>query len=327
MTTRRDLLIALGAGGCALPFLSFAQQSAKVARIGYLGPTSAESAAPRLAALRKGLRELGRIEGKNLVIEFRWADDQYDRLPALAAELVQLKVDLIVTHGTPGTRAAKKATSTIPIVMAISGDALLTGLVANLKRPDGNITGSTFFNPELAAKRLEVLKDTFPAIKRIAVLHNPDNPAMATVLDAMVQTAKAKKLELQQVGARNPKEFPEAFAMMVKHRAEALVVIEDGMLNGHLKTIADLALGRKLPAIGLPEFADAGALLAYGVNLVQMFERAAVFIDKILKGVKVKELPVERASTFETVINMKTAKALGVKFPDSMRLRADRVVE
>ena len=327
MTTRRDLLIALGAGGCALPFLSFAQQSAKVARIGYLGPTSAESAAPRLAALRKGLRELGRIEGKNLVIEFRWADDQYDRLPALAAELVQLKVDLIVTHGTPGTRAAKKATSTIPIVMAISGDALLTGLVANLKRPDGNITGSTFFNPELAAKRLEVLKDTFPAIKRIAVLHNPDNPAMATVLDAMVQTAKAKKLELQQVGARNPKEFPEAFAMMVKHRAEALVVIEDGMLNGHLKTIADLALGRKLPAIGLPEFADAGALLAYGVNLVQMFERAAVFIDKILKGVKVKELPVERASTFETVINMKTAKALGIKFPDSMRLRADRVVE
>ena len=327
MTTRRDLLIALGAGGCALPFLSFAQQSAKVARIGYLGPTSAESAAPRLAALRKGLRELGRIEGKNLVIEFRWADDQYDRLPALAAELVQLKVDLIVTHGTPGTRAAKKATSSIPIVMAISGDALLTGLVANLKRPDGNITGSTFFNPELAAKRLEVLKDTFPAIKRIAVLHNPDNPAMATVLDAMVQTAKAKKLELQQVGARNPKEFPEAFAMMVKHRAEALVVIEDGMLNGHLKTIADLALGRKLPAIGLPEFADAGALLAYGVNLVQMFERAAVFIDKILKGVKVKELPVERASTFETVINMKTAKALGVKFPDSMRLRADRVVE
>jgi putative ABC transport system substrate-binding protein len=322
---RRRLIVALGAGAAAAPLSLFAQQT-KIARVGYLGPTTAAGAASRIAALREGLKKLGFVEGKNLAIEFRWADDKYELLPKLAAELVALKVDVIVTHGTPGTRAARQATSIIPIVMATVGDALLTGVVANLVRPEGNITGSTFFNPELAAKRLELLKDAFPAIKRVAVLQNPDNPAMKPVLEAMEQTAKAKKLELQPIGVRNPQDFAGAFAAMAKNRAEAVVVIEDAMLNANLKPIADLALSRRLPAIGLPEFADAGALLAYGVDLVQMFSRAAVFVAKLLKGAKVSELSVERATTFETVINLKTAKALGIKISDAMRLRADRVI-
>ncbi len=327
MNNRRKLVFALGAGALAAPLSSFAQKPPKVARIGYLGPTFAAGAATRIEALRAGLRELGYVEGKNLVIEFRWADDKYELLPKLAAELVGLKVDVIVTHGTPGTRAAAKATTTIPIVMATAGDALLTGLVTNLARPEGNITGSIFFNPELAAKRLEVLRDTFPRIRRIAVLQNPDNPAMAPVLAEMAKIAKALKLELQPVGARSPQEFESAFAAMVKNRAEAVVVIEDAMLNGNLKLIADIAIQRRMPAIGLPEIADEGALLGYGVSLIQMFRHAAVFVDKLLKGARVNELPVERASTFQTVINLRTAKALGVKFPDSMRVRADRVVE
>jgi putative ABC transport system substrate-binding protein len=326
MNNRRKLLFALGACVLAAPPASLAQ-TGKTHRIGYLGPTSAAGAETRIAALRAGLRELGYVEGKNLAIDFRWADDNYDQLPQLAIELVQLKPDVIVTHGTPGSRAAMKATSTIPIVMATAGDALLTGLVSNLARPEGNITGSIFFNPELAAKRLEVLRDTFPRLKRVAVLENPGNPAMKPVLAAMEESAKQLKLELLHVGVRGPKDFDAAFATMAKSRAEAMVAIEDAMLNGNLRRIAELALQKHIPAIGLPEFADEGALLAYGVNLVHMFRRAAIFIDKIFKGTSIKQIPVERATTFETVLNMKTARTLGIKFPDSIKIRADRIIE
>ncbi len=326
MNKRRNLLVALGAGALAAPFASFAQP-AKTARVGFLGPTSAAGAKNRVEALRAGLRELGYVEGRNLLIEFRWADDKYDRLPQLAAELVQLKVDLIVTHGTPGTRAAKQATSTIPIVMAVAGDATLAGLVANIARPEGNVTGLTFFNPELAAKRLEILKDTFPQIKRVSALHNLDNPGMAPVLKAMEQAAKSLKLDLQQVGVRAPGDLESAFAAMAAKRAEAVVLVEDAMLIGNIEKIAFLAAKHRLPAIGLPELAQAGGLMAYGVNLVQMFRRAAVFVDKILKGAKLTALPVERATNFELVLNMKTAKAMGVKFPQSILVRADKVIE
>ena len=324
--TRRKLLIALAAAALA-PTALRAQPSGKIHRIGYLGPTTAAGAVTRIAALRAGLRESGYVEGKNLVIEFRWAGDNYELLPKLAAELVRLKMDVIVTHGTPGVRAAKQATSTIPIVMATAGDAVLTGLVANIARPEGNITGLTFFNPELAAKRLEVLKDTFPRIKRIAVLQNPDNPAMGPVLKEMEQTAKSLKLELLQVGARVPEDIENAFAAMAAKRAEAVVAVEDAMLNGNIRKIADLAAKHKLPAIGLPELAEAGALMAYGVDLVQMFRRAAHFVDKILKGTKLTDLPVERASKFELIVNLKTAKALGIKIPNSILVRADKVIE
>ena len=326
-STRRRLLIVLGAGAFAAPLACFAAQPAKVARVGYLGPTSAAGAKSRIEALRAGLRELGYVEGKNLVIEFRWADDKYERLPALMAELTGLKVDVIVTHSTPGTRAAKQATTTIPIVMAHAGDAVIAGLVANVARPDGNVTGSTFSTPELAAKRLEVLRDTFPRIRRVALLQNPDNPAMGPVLKAMQQTANALQLELQQIGVRTPDELEGAFLAMAAKRAEAVVAIEDPMLNGNIEKIADLAVKHRLPAIGLPELAEAGGLLAYGVDLIQMFRRAAYFVDKILKGVKVSALPVERATRFELVLNMKTAKGLGLKIPQSILVRADRVIK
>ena len=327
MNKRRKLLVAFGAGAFATPLACFAAQPAKVARVGYLGVTSAASAKSRIEALRVGLRELGYVEGKNLVIEFRWADDKYERLPALMAELIGLKVDVIVTHSTPGIRAAKQATTTIPIVMAHAGDAVLAGLVANIARPDGNVTGSTFSNPELAAKRLEVLRDTFPNIRRVALLQNPDNPTMVPVLKAMQQAANALKLELQQIGVRTPDELEGAFAAMAAKRAEAVVAIEDAMLNGNIEKIADLAARHKLPSIGLPELAEAGGLLAYGVDIVQMFRRAAYFADKILKGVKVSALPVERATKFELILNMKTAKMLGLKIPNSILVRADKVIE
>lgn len=327
MNTRRKLLVALGAGAFAAPLACFAAQPAKVARVGFLGATSAAGAKSRIEALRAGLLELGYVEGKNLVIEFRWADDRYERLPALVIELIGLKVDVIVTWGTPGTRAAKQATTTIPIVMGHVGDAVLIGLVANLARPDGNITGSTFFNPELAAKRLEVLRDTIPRIRRVALLQNPDNPAMGPVLKAMQQTANALKLELQQIGVRTPDELEGAFSAMAAKRAEAVVAIEDAMLNANIERIADLAARHRLPSIGLPELAEAGGLLAYGVDLIQMFRRAAYFVDKILKGVKVSALPVERATRFELILNLKTAKAMGLKIPQSILVRADKVIE
>lgn len=326
MNNRRKLLAALGAGAFGVPLACFAQ-SAKVARIGYLGPTNAAGAKNRIEALRAGLRELGYVEGKNLTIEYRWADDKYDALPKLAAELAQLKVDVIVTHGTPAVRAAKQATSTIPIVMAIVGDAERAGLVANMARPEGNVTGSTFSNPELAAKRLEVLRDTFPHIKRVAALHNLDNPGMAPVLKAIEQSAKTLKLDLQQVGVRTPGELEGAFSAMAAKRAEAVVLIEDGMLIGNIAKIAELAAKHRLAAIGLPELAEAGGLMAYGVNLVQTFRRAAYFVDKLIKGAKVADLPVVQADKFELVLNMKTARALGIKVPPAIMMRTDKVIE
>ena len=326
MNNRRKLLFILCATAFAAPYAAIAQ-TGKTYRVGFLGPSSAAGSKSRVEALRAGLRALGYAEGKNLVIEFRWADDKYDQLTKLASELVHLKIDIIVTHGTPGIRAAKQATASIPIVMATAGDANIAGLVANISRPEANVTGLTFFNPELAAKRLEVLRDTFPRIKRIAVMQNPDNPSMTTVLAAMAQTAKMLKMELQPVAVRSAKELESAFAAMTKNRAEALIVIEDATLNGNLKKIADLAIKHRMPAISLPEFAEAGALMAYGVDLVEMFRRSAYFVDRILKGAKIADLPVERASKFELILNMQTAKAFGTKFPDSIKLRADRVIE
>ena len=328
MTNRRRVLIALGAAAFTTPLSVTAQQQrGKIARVGYLGSTSAAAGKSRIEALRAGLRELGYVEGKNLVMELRWADDRYELLPQLAAELVRLKVDVIVTHGTPGTRAAKQATSTIPIVMAIAGDAVVTGLITNITRPGSNVTGSTFSNPELAAKRLEVLRDTLPRIRRVAVLKNPDNPAMGLVLKAMEQSAQSLKLELQEVAVRAPEELESAFAGMGAKRAEAVVVIEDAMLNGNIKRIADLAARHRLPSIGLPELAEFGGFIAYGVDIVQRFHRAAFFVDKILKGTKVSDLPVERATKFELIINKKTAKAIGVAIPPELLLRADKVIE
>jgi putative ABC transport system substrate-binding protein len=327
MNKRRKLIIALCASALAAPLPSFAQQPVKIARIGFLGAASASGYTRQLDGFRLGLRDFGYMEGKNIVIEYRWAEGNYARLAELAAELVRSKVDVIVTHGTPGTRAAKGATTTIPIVMAISGDAVATGLVVSLSRPGENITGSTFFDPELSAKRIELLKEILPRITRVAVLVNPDNPVIGPMFKAMEITAKSLKLELQQFAVRGPNEFENAFSAMAQKSVKAVAIQEDGMLNANVRTAGDLTTKKRLPAIGNIEVAQAGGLLGYGVNFPETFRRAAYFVDKILKGVKPADLPVEQPTVFELVINMKTAKALGIQIPQSVLLRANRVIE
>lgn len=328
MINRRKMVLALGAGALAAPFTAFAQQpTPKVHRIGFLGAVSASDFESRVDALRAGLRDLGYVEGQNLIIEFRWAEGKYDRLPELAAELVRLKVDILVTHATVGTRAAKQATTTIPIVMAASGDPVAAGVVASLARPGGNITGSAFFNLELSAKRLELLKEAVPRTKRVAVLVHLDSTTNGLQLDAMEPAAKLLKVELQQFKVRGPNEFESAFTAMAKRRVDAVVINEEPMLIANAKGIADLAAKQRLPSIGFKEIAEAGGLMAYGVNILEMYRRAAVFIDKILKGTNPRELPIEQATRFELLINMKTARALGIKFPNSILVRADKVIE
>ena len=296
-------------------------------RIGFLGSTSAAGLASRLEAFRVGLRDLGYIEGKNLVIEFRWAEGKYDRLPELAAELVRLNVDLIVTAATPGVRAAKQATTTIPIVMASVGDPVASGLVASLARPGGNITGSTFFQPELMAKRIELFKEAMPRITQVAYLMNPDNTAATLNLRAMEITAKSLKVGLQLFPVRGPNDFDGAFAAMAKKRVNAVVINEEPMLMANVSAIADLAIKRRLLSAGGKEFAEAGGLLGYGIDTSEPFRRAAYFIDRILKGTKPGDLPVERATRFELIINLKTAKALGIKIPQTLSQRADKLIE
>jgi ABC-type uncharacterized transport system substrate-binding protein len=324
---RRAFMAAIAGGLLAAPLATQAQQPGKVHRIGYLGVTTAFAHARYVEALRLGLRDLGYVEGKNLAIEYRWAEDKYDRLPDLAAELVRMTVDLIVTHATPGTLAAKHATTTIPIVMAISGDAVATGLVASIARPGRNITGSSFFFPELSAKRLELLTEARPAARRMAALVNPDNPAHTLALKARESMAKVLKVELEVVEVRGPQDFSDIFSAMVKRRVEAISVLDDPMLIANARQIADLAVTARLPTIGFREIVDAGGLIAYSVDFPAAWRRAAAFVDKILKGAKPAELPVEQPTKFELVINLKTAKALGLTVPPSLLQRADQVIE
>ena len=323
---RRDFIGACGLAVGLRAGLAPAQ-AGRMRRIGYLGPTSAAGAVTRLAALRRGMRRLGYVEGRNLVIVTRFGGDSYTPLGALAGELADLKVEVIVTHGTPGTRAAIEGGPAIPVVMAIAGDTVLGGLPAGLREAGGNVTGTMFFNSALAVDRLHLLRELLPGIRSVAALHNRTNPAMVPVRRALVQAAQALKLELLLTGSIGPGEFPGAFARMEGRRCEALVVVEDAMLNTNLKTIADLALASRLPAIGQPEFAAVGGLLAYGVDLVAIFERAAVFVDKILRGASPQVLPVERATRFEMIVNRRTARALGIAIPDSIASRADQVIE
>jgi putative ABC transport system substrate-binding protein len=328
MNIRRKLLIALGTAALVAPFAVLAQQKGKVWRIGFLGATSASGLAGRVDALRAGLRDLGYVEGKNIAIEFRWAEEKYERLPQLAAELVRLKVDVIVSHGGAGTLAAKSATTIIPIVMASSGDPVALGLVASLARPGGNVTGMAGFGSEGTAKRLELLRDAFPRTRQVAVLLNPDNPGnIKNVIPAMETAAKSLKLELQQFPVRGPGEFESAFAAMAKRRVDAVVTTDDGVFIVNAGAIAKLAARMRLPSIGLPEFAEAGGLMAYGADRRELFRRAAYFVDRVFKGAKPGDLPVEQATRFETVLNQKTAKALGLQFPERVLARADRVIE
>lgn len=324
---RRRFVAALGSV-CGAPLEVLAQQPAKPARIGFLIPAYPSSYASRVEALRAGLRERGLAEGSDFVIEFRWAEGKYDRLPGLAAELVRLKVDLIVTGGTPGTRAAKQASATLPIVMAVSGDAVATGLIASLARPGGNVTGTTYFDPELHTKRLELLREAAPRIARVGALINPTNPqAMGTTIQTLRLAAQSLKIELPLFEARSPDEFAGAFAAMARQHVDAVQVVDDPMFLGNLPAIAELAAGHRLPSTGAKEYAEAGGLIGYGVDFAGTFHRAAYFVDRILKGTRPGDLPVEQATRFELVINRKAALALGLTVSPQLLLRADKVIE
>jgi putative tryptophan/tyrosine transport system substrate-binding protein len=323
---RREFITLLGGAAVAWPLAARAQRT-EIHRIGYLGSDSASSIATRADPIRAGLRELGYVEGKNFAIEFRWADGNYDRLPDLAAELIGLKIDVLVTPGTPATAAAKRVTRTIPIVMTVVGDAVASGLVDSLARPGGNLTGITFFLPELAAKRLELLKEVMPGISQVAILVNPSNPANRPIFHAMEATARSLMLGLHQFEARGPNEFDGVFSTMAEKRVDAVVIIDEAMLIAHVRAIADLVAKQHIPSAGFKEFAAAGGLMAYGPNRLEMFHRVAYFVDKILKGSKPADLPVEQPTKFEFVINLKTAKALGITVPPSLLARADEVIE
>ena len=306
-----------------------AQQAAKIARIGYLATNRAAN--PHLPeAFRQGLRDLGYVEGRNLVIEYRDAEGKLERLPALAAEVVALNVDVILAPGTPQTLAAKQATKTLPIVFAIAADPITDGLVTSLGRPGGNATGLSFLAPELVGKRLELLKQAIPGVTRVAVLWQPGAYGERTDKDMLKGAdvaARALGVRLQVVEARSPADFDRAFSDMTRARAGALTVLGSSMFVSERRRLVDLAAKNRLPAVyPQTEYVDVGGLMAYGPNAADMFRRAATYVDKILKGAKPGDLPVEQPTRFELVINLKTAKALGLTIPQSVLSRADEVI-
>ena len=323
---RREFITALG-GATALPFAARAQQAAKVYRIGYLGVASHAGYAREIEALLRGLRQLGYEEGKNIALYYQFAEGDYDRLPALASELVTVKVDVIVTHSTPGARAAKQATSTIPIVVTAAADLVSSGLVPSIARPGGNLTGLTFFFAEICAKRVELIKEAVPGVTRLGVLVNPYNPSGAIALTAMERVAGSLRMELLPMNVRAPEDFVGAFTMLVSRGAQALTFIEDGVLNSNARYIAQLAMQNRLPMIGESSVPEAGALMAYAVDRYDLWFRAAFLVDKILKGAQPADLPIDQAAKFDLVINLKTARAFGLEMPTSILLRATQVIE
>jgi putative tryptophan/tyrosine transport system substrate-binding protein len=321
---RTALTLALALGIFTAPLAAGAQSERKIPHIGYL----ANPSGPTVDAFRQGLRELGYVEGQNIILEYRWAEGRIDQFPALAAQLVQLKVDLIVVSSTPAALAAKQATATIPIVMTVGADPVGSGLVASLRRPGGNVTGLSNLAEDLIAKLVELLKAAIPRVSRVAVLANPRNQVHPTFLRGVDAAARALNVQLFPMKARDPAEFDGAFSAMVRERVGALIVLPDPTFVSARKEIVDLAAKKRLPAIyGFREFADAGGLMAYGVNLADNFRRAARYVDKILKGAKPADLPVEQPTRFELVINLKTARALGLTIPQSVLARADHVIQ
>ena len=323
---RREFITLLGGATVAWPLAARAQQPAKSV-IGFLGMASPSTFASRLEGFRLGLRDFGYVEGRNITIEYRWAEGRYERLPGLAAELVRSNVNLIVTHGTPGSLAAKRATTTIPIVMASIGDPVANGIVASVARPGGNITGQSFFNPELRAKRIELLKEVMPRLTHVAVILNVDNPAIGPEFQAMETAAQALNIKLQPFRLREPSELVSAFERMEQAHAEAVETGDDPLSVGNVGAIVALAARGRLLSIGPEDVARAGGVIGYGVDFVAIFRHAAFFVDKILKGANPADLPIERASKFQFILNRKTAKALGFELPQSILLRADEVIE
>lgn len=331
IVSRRQFVTTLGSAVLAVPITSFAQQQqAKTPRIGFLHPAVPQNnTSPFLEDFREGLRALGYVEGKSLQLEIRWGEGKLERLPALAAELVRLKVDVIVAMTSPSVLAAKQATQTIPIVMPLSSDPVADGLVASLARPGGNITGLSMMAPELGAKRLQLLKEVFPSLSRpVAVIWNPDYAGMAARFQQTESAAPAAGMGVRSVEVRNSAELERALESMGRDHPEALVLLADPLTLSQRLRIVEFAAEARLPAIyENSPFVDAGGLMSYGPNVSELIRRAATYVDKILKGAKPADLPVERPTKFELVINLKSAKALGITIPRSVLLQADRVIE
>jgi len=324
---RREFITLLGGVAAGWPLVARAQPAGKIYRIGFLGVTSRAEYRGQVDALQTGLRQLGYEEGNNVVFEYRWAEGRYDRLLGLAVELVNLKVDVLVAHSTPGARAAKQATSTIPIVVCAVADPVDVGLVASLARPGGNLTGLTFFLAEICAKRVELIKEAIPNLTRVAVIINPGNVSHSIVLELMQQTAAALGVELVPVEVKTHDDIAAAIAGVATRSASALVAIEDPLVISNARQIADFALQNRLPLIGFKPQAEASALMEHGPDFLDLFYRAATLVDKILKGTSPANLPIERAVKFELIVNLKTAKALGVTVPLTLIASADEVIE
>jgi putative ABC transport system substrate-binding protein len=325
--TKKSFVWLLAIFSVASVSIAQAQEPPNPPRIAYLTASALSTMSARIEAFRQGLRELGYVEGKNIVIEWRSTEDKPDRLPALATELLSLKVDVIVTGGPSATRAAKGATSTIPIVMSTDPDPVANGFVASLARPGGNITGLATLAPELSGKRLELLKETVPKLSRVAVFGTSTTPGNAQNIKETELAARAFGLQLQSLDVRAPKDMETAFRAAGKARADSIIVLSGPMVNSHRSQIVDLAVKSRLPAIyPWPEYVEDGGLMSYGPSLTDLNRRAATYVDKILKGRKPADLPVEQPIKFEFIVNLKAAKQIGLTIPPNVLVRADRVI-
>lgn len=328
MNNRRKLIIALGAGALTAPFGSFAQPG-KVWRVGFLSPVSASGISQYTDAFLKGMRELGYVEGKNLVVERRFADSNSERLSGMAEELVRLNVDVIVAAGgSPAIGAAQKATTTIPIVMATSGDPVGGGFVKSLARPGGNITGLSNMGVELGPKLFELLHSAVPKLSRVAVLVSPTSTSSRAISENVQAAAQKAGVKTLVAEASSPQEIENAFSIMTREHADAVIIGNAGFFALQRRQLAELALKHRMPSIfGNPLNVEAGGLMSYGYKATDNYQRAAIYVDKLLKGAKPGDLPVEQPVTFELLVNLKTAKALGLTIPPTILLRADEVIE
>jgi putative tryptophan/tyrosine transport system substrate-binding protein len=325
---RREFITLLGGAAAAWPLAVRAQQAGKVWRIGMLEASAMALNQANQDAFRRGLRDLGYIEGHNLIIEYRSAEGRSELFGALAAELVRLNVDLIVTRGTPAALAAKEASSIIPVVMAASGDPVGTGIVAGLARPGGNVTGLSAFTVEVSSKRLELMNEALGGIQRIAYIHNPNNPAASRQWQELQAAAHSLRIEPQFHHARTPDDLERAFDAASKQRAQVLFVANDTVTMANRRQVVELAVKHGLPvSYNDREFVDAGGLMALAVSYPDLYRRAATFVDKILRGSKPADFPVEQPTKFELVINLKAAKAIGLDLPATLLARADEVIE
>jgi putative ABC transport system substrate-binding protein len=324
---RRHFITLLGGAAAAWPLAARAQQPAKVPRIGFLGNSTAALESDLVGPFREGLRDLGYEEGRSIVIEYRWAEGMYERFPVLIAELIGLNVDVMVTAGTPAALAVKKATTSIPLVMIAVGEPVETGLVASLARPGGNATGVSSLSYGIAGKRLELLREVVPSISLIAVLWNPGSPIMVIQEQETRAAAEVLGMKMLSLGVRTLEEIEEAFAAIVRERPGALVVLADRLFLHHRRRIMDFAIEQRLPVHAYRELVEIGGLMSYGPDYADLHRRAAAYVDKILKGAKPADLPVERPVKFVLVLNLKTAKAIGLRIPDKLLALADEVIE